>query len=149
MNHFKKILRYVYPYKRFAFLNIFFNILYALFSTLSFVALIPVLEIIFSDKREAAVKPTYEGFSSATDYAQAYLDYIIIDNINQYGEFTVLMVMVGIIIGLFLLKNLTNYLAMFYSTFMRNGVLRDLRNDLYGKVIHFPLAFYSEKRKGD
>lgn len=149
MNHFKKILRYVYPYKRFAFLNIFFNILYALFSTLSFVALIPVLEIIFSDKREAAVKPIYEGFSSATDYAQAYLDYIIIDNINQYGEFKVLMVMVGIIIGLFLLKNLTNYLAMFYSTFMRNGVLRDLRNDLYGKVIHFPLAFYSEKRKGD
>lgn len=149
MNHFKKILRYVYPYKRFAFLNIFFNILYALFSTLSFVALIPVLEIIFSDKREAAIKPVYEGFSNATDYAQAYLDYIIINNINQYGEFTVLMAMVGIIIGLFLLKNLSNYLAMFYSTFMRNGVLRDLRNDLYSKVIHFPLAFYSEKRKGD
>lgn len=149
MNYFKKILRYVYPYKKYAFLNIFFNILYALFSTLSFVALIPVLEIIFSEKRDPVVRPVYEGLSGAKDYAQDYLNYVIIDNINNHGEFMVLMAMVGIIIALFLLKNLSNYLALFYSTFMRNGVLKDLRNDLYDKVIHFPLAFYSEKRKGD
>lgn len=149
MNYFKKILRYAYPYKKFAFLNIFFNILYALFSTLSFVALIPVLEIIFSEKRDPIARPVYQGLASAKDYAQEYLNFFIIENINEYGEFKVLMGMVGIIIGLFLLKNLSNYMAMFYSTFMRNGVLKDLRNDLYEKVIHFPLSFYSEKRKGD
>ncbi len=149
MNYFRKILRYAYPYKRFAFLNIFFNILYALFSTLSFVALIPVLEIIFSDKRELVPKPIYGGLSNLKSYSQEYLNYTVIENINRYGEFKVLMGMVGIIIALFLLKNLSNYLAMFYSTFLRNGVLKDLRNDLYRKVISFPLAFYSEKRKGD
>lgn len=149
MNYFKKILRYAYPYKKYAFLNIFFNVLYALFGTLSFVALIPVLEIIFSDKRTLGAKPVYEGISNIKDYSQEYLNYFIVDNINRNGEFSVLMYMVGIIISLFLLKNLSNYLAMFYSTFLRNGVLRDLRNDLYSKVIQFPLAFYSEKRKGD
>ena len=149
MNYFKKVLRYVLPYKKYAYLNIFFNILYALFSTLSFVALIPVFEIIFSTKRTLGPKPVYEGISNTKAYLQEYLNYFILDNINKYGEFRVLMYMVGIIIGLFLLKNLSNYLAMFYSTFMRNGVLRDLRNDLFGKVIQFPLAFYSEKRKGD
>lgn len=149
MNYFRKILRYAYPYKRFAFLNIFFNVLYALFGTLSFVALIPVLEIIFSDKRTLGVRPVYEGISNIKDFSQEYLNYFIIDNINRQGEFTILMYMVGIIISLFLLKNLSNYLAMFYSTFLRNGVLKDLRNDLYSKVIQFPLAFYSEKRKGD
>ncbi len=149
MNYFKKILRYAYPYKKFAFLNIFFNVLYALFSTLSFVALIPVLEIIFSDQRTLGPRPVYEGFSGIKDFSQEYLNYFIIENINKYGEFKILMYMVGIIIALFLLKNLSNYLAMFYSTFLRNGVLKDLRNDLYGKVIQFPLAFYSEKRKGD
>lgn len=149
MNYFRKILRYAYPYKRFAFLNIFFNVLYALFSTLSFVALIPVLEIIFSDKRTLGPRPVYEGFSNIKDFSQEYLNYFIIENINKYGEFKILMYMVGIIIALFLLKNLSNYLAMFYSTFLRNGVLKDLRNDLYSKVIQFPLAFYSEKRKGD
>ncbi len=149
MNYFKKILRYAIPYKKYAFLNIFFNVLYALFSTLSFVALIPVLEIIFSDKRVLGARPVYSGISNIKDFSQEYLNYFIIENINEQGEFKVLMYMVGIIISLFLLKNLSNYLAMFYSTFMRNGVLKDLRNDLYSKVIQFPLAFYSEKRKGD
>lgn len=149
MNYFKKILRYAYPYKKYAFLNIFFNILYALFSTLSFVALIPVLEIIFSDQRTLGPKPVYSGISNIKDYSQEFLNYFIVENINNLGEFKVLMYMVGIIISLFLLKNLSNYLAMFYSTFLRNGVLKDLRNDLYSKVIGFPLAFYSEKRKGD
>jgi len=149
MNYFKKIIRFAYPYKRYAFLNIFFNVLYALFSTLSFVALIPVLEIIFSKNRTPVAKPVYEGFSTIKDYSQEYLNYYIIDVINEHGEFKVLMYMVGIIIVLFLLKNLSNYLAMFYSTFMRNGVLKDLRNKLYSRVIQFPLSFYSEKRKGD
>lgn len=149
MNYFKKILRYAFPYKRYAFLNIFFNILYALFSTLSFVALIPVLEIIFSDNRTPVPKPDYQGFSNSKDYAQEFLNYFIVEKIQLHGEFVVLLYMVGIIIGLFLLKNLSNYMAMFYSTFMRNGVLKDLRNDLYEKVIRLPIAYFSEKRKGD
>src|SRR5690606_2596451 len=127
MNYFKKVLRYAYPYKRYAFLNIFFNILYALFSTLSFVALIPVLEIIFSDNRTAVPKPVYSGISNLKDWAQEYLNYVIVDSINTYGEIKVILYMVVIIIGLFHLKNLINYLAMFYSTFLRNGVLKDLR----------------------
>src|SRR5690554_337953 len=149
MNYFKKILRYAYPYKKYAFLNIFFNILYALFSTLSFVALIPVLEIIFSNQRTLGPKPVYESITNLKDYSQEYLNYFIIESINNLGEFKVLMYMVGIIISLFLLKNLSNYLALFYATFLRNGVLKDLRNALYSKVVSFPLAFYSEKRKGD
>lgn len=149
MNYFKKVLRYALPYKRYAFLNIFFNILYALFSTLSFVALIPVLEIIFSDNRTPVSKPVYTGIADVKDWAQDYLNYVIVENINEQGEFRVLLYMVGIIIALFLLKNLSNYLAMFYSTFLRNGVLKDLRNELYTKVIQLPIAFFSEKRKGD
>ena len=149
MNYFRKILRYAYPYKRYAFLNIFFNILYALFSTLSFLALIPVLQVIFSDQREVSKTPTYDGITNLTTYIQDSLNYHLVNSINTHGDFKVLMFMIGVIITIFLLKNLSNYMAMFYSTFLRNGVLRDLRNDLYSKVIQFPLAFYSEKRKGD
>ena len=57
--------------------------------------------------------------------------------------------MVAIIISIFLLKNLADYLAMFFITFLRNGVLRDMRNAMYKKTLELPLAFYSEKRKGD
>ena len=47
MRYFKKILRFALPYRRYGFLNIFFNILYALFSALSFAALIPMLDVLF------------------------------------------------------------------------------------------------------
>jgi subfamily B ATP-binding cassette protein MsbA len=57
--------------------------------------------------------------------------------------------MVGLVIGMFFLKNLFGYLAMYFITFLRNGVLKDLRNALYDKSISLPLSFYSEKRKGD
>ena len=147
MNYFRKILRYVIPYKKYAYLNIFFNVLYALFSTLSFLALIPVLQVIFSDQREVGQEPVYESITKLTTYIQDSLNYHLVKYINEYGDFKVLLFMIGLIVTIFLLKNLSNYLAMYYSTFLRNGVLRDLRNDLYSKVIQFPLAFYSEKRK--
>ena len=57
--------------------------------------------------------------------------------------------MVFVIISIFLLKNLSDYLAMFFITFLRNGVLRDMRNAMYRKTLDLPLAFFSEKRKGD
>ncbi|ETN95971.1 ABC transporter ATP-binding protein [Zhouia amylolytica] len=149
MDYFKKILGFAKPYKRYAYLNIFFNILYALFGTLSFVALVPVLKVIFGDKKEVYTKPVYEGLGSLKDYTQDYLNYELSTLITTYGSFKVLMLMVGIIISLFLLKNISNYMAMYYITFLRNGVLKDIRNAMYNKVVALPLSFYSEKRKGD
>ena len=147
--YFKKILRFAKPYKKYAYLNIFFNTLYALFGTLSFLALIPVLNVIFQDQRPVYEKPIYEGLGHLKSYVESSLNYNIVNLIDTYGDFKVLMFMVGIIIGMFLLKNLSNYLAMYNITFLRNGILKDLRDTLYQKVIKFPLSFYSEKTKGD
>lgn len=149
MEYLKKFYRFIIPYKKYAYLNIFFNILYALFSTLSFVALIPVFKVIFSDQRETVVKPTFEGLGSIKSFVENYLNFFIADKIERYGDFKVLMLMVGVIISMFLLKNLFNYLAMYYITFLRNGVLKDIRNVLFDKIVSLPLAFYSEKTKGD
>ncbi|TDU39693.1 ATP-binding cassette, subfamily B, MsbA [Gelidibacter sediminis] len=149
MEYLKKFYRFIVPYKKFAYLNIFFNILYALFSTLSFVALIPVFKVIFNDQREVIAKPTFKGLGNVKGYVEDYLNYFIGDKIDTYGDFKVLMLMVGLIISIFLLKNLFNYLAMYYITFLRNGVLKDIRNVLFDKIVSLPLAFYSEKSKGD
>ena len=56
---------------------------------------------------------------------------------------------IGLVLVLFLLKNIFNYLAMYFITFLRNGVLKDLRNALYEKIVTLPVSFYTEKRKGD
>ena len=149
MSNFKKIVTYALPYKRYAYLNIFFNVLYALFSTLSFVALIPVLKVIFNDKKEIFTKPVYEGITNLKSYSENYLNYFLTDAVENHGNFTVLMYIIGFIIALFLLKNLCNYWAMYFSTFIRNGILMDLRQAMYKKITSLPLGFYSKTTKGD
>ena len=149
MSYFKKILPFALPYKRFAYLNIFFNVLYALFSTLSFIALIPVLKVIFNDKKEIFQKPDYDTAASLKDYLENYLNYFLTDSIDKKGSFTVLMYMIVVIIVIFLLKNLFNYWAMYFSTFVRNGILMNMRNALYKKITSLPLGYYSKTTKGD
>lgn len=145
---FYKILKFALPYKRFAFLNIFFNILYALFNALSFVMLIPMLDVMFGTNREVFKKPIYTSFKDIDTYAKQYLDYTITTSKEASPE-NALLIMIALVISTFLLKNIFNYLAVYNVTFLRNGTLRDLRIALYKKVIHLPLGFYSEKRRGD
>lgn len=148
-NYFKEIYKFAIPYKRLGILNIFFNILYALCSTLSFIALIPVLKVIFNDKREIFQKPVYEGMGNLKDFIENYLNYFLTVQIEKHGEFRVLMFMIGIIIGIFLLKNLFNYLAMYFITHMRNGVIKDMRESLYRKITDLPASYYSTTTKGE
>lgn len=149
MNNFKRIFPFVIPYKKYAYMNIFFNVLYALFSTLSFVSLIPMMQVLFDQTKRNTVMPVYKGIWELKKYGEDYLSYYITHTTDTFGVGRTLTIMVTIIISIFLLKNLCDYLAMFFITFLRNGVLRDMRNAMYKKTIDLPLAFYSEKRKGD
>ena len=149
MIYFKKILRYALPYKRFAFLNIFFNILYAVFSALSFVVLMPLFEVIFkTDEKIVYEKPVFEGFTSGMEYLNNYFNYYVSTIIGENQEKTLLFIVVLIVV-IFLLKNMFGYLSFYYITFLKNGVLKDIRNDLYHKTISLPISYFSEKKKGD
>ena len=148
MDYFKKILRYAIPYKRYAWLNIISNAFYALFGTLAMVSLFPMLSVLFDKTKRLDIKPQWTGILDTKDYATNYLNYFVTQKANQ-GTEDVLIFMVVLVITMFLLKNLFGYLAMYFITFLRNGALKDLRNDLYKKTIDLPVSFYSEKRKGD
>lgn len=148
MNYFKKILRFAVPYKKYGFLNIFFNILYALFSALSFAALIPMLDVLFDKTRKVYEPPEYTGLGDLKGYLQAAMNYRV-TAFSGDDEMKGLVLVIGLVLLLFLLKNLFNYLAMYFITFLRNGVLKDIRNAMYRKIVDLPVAFYSEKRKGD
>ncbi|SDH61431.1 ABC transporter ATP-binding protein [Myroides phaeus] len=147
--YFKKIIRFAKPYKNYAYLNIFFNILYALFSALSFVALIPMLTVLFGDEKPITEKPVYTTLGHAKNYLQDSMSFYLTQYSAEHGAQNTLMWLAAIIISLFLLKNLFNYWAMYFITFLRNGVLKDIRNAMYKKAVDLPLAFFSEKRKGD
>lgn len=148
MTYFRKILKYAVPYKGYAWLNIISNVFYALFGTLAMISLFPMLSVLFDNTKRLDVKPVWTGIANAKDYVENSLNYFVTQKANE-GTDDVLIFMVVLVIAMFLLKNLFSYLAMFFITFLRNGVLKDLRNDLYKKTIDLPVSFYSEKRKGD
>jgi subfamily B ATP-binding cassette protein MsbA len=145
---FKKILKFGLPYKGYAFLNIFFNILYAFFSAMAFVSLIPMLNVLFKATEKQINKPIFKGLFSLNSYIKDYLNYYVTNQLESNVEGTLIFV-IGLVLMLFFLKNISNYLALYFITYLRNGILKDLRNELYEKIISLPVAYFTEKRKGD
>jgi subfamily B ATP-binding cassette protein MsbA len=148
MNYFKEILQFARPYKRYGVLNIICNVFYALFGTLSFVALVPVMKVLFQTTEDEYVEPVWQGITKSKEYLESYVNWYVTDVVNQDQE-QALIAMIVIVLVLFLLKNLFGYLAMYFITFLRNGVMRDIRNALYHKIVNLPISYFSEKRKGD
>ena len=152
MDYLKKLSKYITPYKKFAFLNIFFNVLYALFGTLSFVSLMPMLKVLLKTAEPITKKPlraNYNGFIEYTDYLEDYLNFFITQKIEADGQYSVLMLMICFVLAAFLLKNISGYFSNFFLAYLRNGILKDIRNDLYNKTVSLPISYFSEKRKGD
>ena len=150
MSHFKKILQFAKPYKRFAILNIISNVFYAIFSTLSFLAFIPMLQVLFQEEEPVLTEPIWDGsFSGLKDFGGAYANYFLNQRVEEYGQISALVTICIAVIVLFLLKNFFNYLAMYFIANLRNGMLRDIRNKIYYKIVELPISFFSEKRKGD
>lgn len=146
MKKFFRLMRYVVPYWGFASLNILFNILAVLFSLVSFALFVPVLEILFHTREPVYSAPPLQlNFDALKENFYLFITQII----QKYGELNALMWIGMSIIILFFLKNLFRYLAMFFLAPVRNNVVRDLRNDMYLRVLILPLSFYSEQRKGD
>ncbi|MFB9055736.1 ABC transporter ATP-binding protein [Mariniflexile ostreae] len=151
MNYIKKILKFALPYKRFAILNIIANVFYALFGTLAMVSLMPMINILFNETEKSYTKPSFETLGDYFNKENIieYFNFFVTNKLEVDGPSATLALMVIIIISLFLLKNFFNYMGLYYITYLRNGMLKDLRNKIYEKTLRLPIAFFSEKRKGD
>ena len=147
-NYFNRIFGYALVYKKYFILNILSNIFYAFFGTLSMISLFPMLKVLFNQTEQLNNPPVWKGMSEAANYVENYLNYFVTTK-KASGSDDVLIFMVSIIIITFLLKNIFNYLSMFFITFLRNGVVKNIRNDIYEQMIKLSLSFYSEKKRGD
>ncbi|MCI2227785.1 ABC transporter ATP-binding protein/permease [Polaribacter sp. MSW13] len=149
MGYFKDILKYEKKYRKFTVLNLLFNILYAIFNVLSVLAFIPVLGILFSTDKKVTSTPTYKGITSIGSYLKDSFYHFISNKIETEGNIKTLIFICLLAITLFFLKNLFRYLASYVITFLRTGIVKDLRDKLYDKIVELPISYFSEKRKGD
>ena len=147
MKDFLKLLRrFIPPYKKELFLNVFYNILSAVFGAFSFGLLIPALEILFGSKDLVSEKVPW-GFS--LDSLLTNFNFYISKVIAQYGHERALVYIGIFIIIMVFLKVLFTYLSNYEMIEIRNGVVRDIRILIYKKILRLPLGYFSEERKGD
>ena len=149
MGYFKDILKYEKKYRKFTLLNILFNIFYAIFNVLSVLAFIPVLNILFATEKKVISKPIYEDITNIGSYLENSFNYFISQKIINDGEINVLFFICLLSLSLFFFKNLFRYLASYVITFLRTGIVKDLRDKLYHKIVELPISYFTEKRKGD
>jgi ABC-type multidrug transport system fused ATPase/permease subunit len=146
------VLKYTQNYKGYTVLNIFFNILFAIFSASTLALIGPFSELLFKTDlaglvQIAAKGPPEVGFSS--HFFQNVSSYYMAKLIVFSGKTYTLVLICVIVFVLTFLKNTSRYLAMFFIAPIRNGVVRDLRNRIYRKSLDLPLSYYSEEKKGD
>ena len=147
-NYFNRIFSYAWIFRKYFVLNIFSNVFYAFFGTLSMISLFPMLKVLFNQTEQLTSPPVWSGISDLANYSENYLNYFVTLK-KAEGNNDVLIFMVGLIVITFLLKNIFNYMSMFFITYLRNGVVKNIRNDIYKSIIKLSLSFYSEKKRGD
>ena len=146
MHYFLRILKYIKPYTSFAILNIVSNIISILFSLVSLTMVIPFLGILFGTQAKV-YNPQPLSFSAAAIKDNFYA--IISSTIDEKGKVDALLFICILVLITFFFRNLFRYLALYFLTPIRNGIVHDLRMDLHKKIISLPLPFFTEKRKGD
>ena len=157
MKEFLQVLRrFVPPYKKYLVLSVVFNILSAVLNIFSFMAIIPILQILFKTDGAAAPATLMEwggvglfDFDALKAVAANNANWYVHRLIDTMGPSTTLL-----LIGLFLafttfLKTGAYFLSSATIIPIRTGVVRDIRNQLYRKITSLPLGFFSEERKGD
>lgn len=143
---FRKILKLLKPYLGYCSRNVLLNVLSAIFALFSFTLIIPFLGILFENQpyvtEPVPFKLSAEGIEQNFGY---YMTLII----ERHGKANALLFVSIIVIIITLFKNGFKYLANYYMTPIRTGVERDLRNNIYDKILRLPLSYYTEARKGD
>jgi ATP-binding cassette, subfamily B, bacterial MsbA len=146
MNRFFKLFRYLVPYKWSVVKNVVFNVLGAFFALFSFAMVIPFLQVLFNN--QPMVTEPME-FTFKTEYFFHTMNYLLSGVMLEHGK-PAAMVLVSLIVIFFsLLKNGFLYLANYNLAPVRAYTVRDIRREIYGKLIRLPLSYYTEARKGD
>jgi subfamily B ATP-binding cassette protein MsbA len=138
--------RFLPPYKGYVIMNVIFNLLGAIFGAFQFATLAPVLGVLFGTQQSVA-KP--ESWSFSVESVINNVLYLISNMIETSGKEMVLIYLGIFMIVMVILKVGFTYMASFVMVPLRNGVVCDIRNQIYNKILSLPLGFFSEERKGD
>lgn len=145
---FRLLRRFVPPYRKYLALNILFNILAAVLTLFSFAVVIPILEMLFQVK-EATYSYMSLADGSLKEVAVNNFYYYTQEAIRIFGPSRALALLAATLVVMTALKTGATYLSSHFMVPIRNGVVRDIRNILYRKILALPIGFFTQESKGD
>lgn len=149
MGDFLKLLRrFVPPYKKYLCLNLLFNLLAAVLTVFSFAIIIPILEMLFGI-RETGYSYMAVGQGDLKEIILNNFYYYTQEGIASFGPSKTLALLAAVLVAMTALKTGTTYLSSYFIVPLRNGIVRDIRNSMYEKILRLPIGFFTGERKGD
>lgn len=139
----KKLIKYIKDYNGSLFLSAGFHLLTAVFTVVSIPLIIPFFQILFERDVTRYSKP--ESLTAVADWVKFYSSELL----NNYDKIDALLMVCGVIIGVFFLKNLFRYLAAYFIIPLRNGVVKSIRKDLYAAFLNLNASYYDKHSRGD
>lgn len=150
MNDFFAILRrFVPPYKKYLVLNIIFNILSAMLTLVSFAIIIPILEMLFKVNNTIYTYMSLNDGTAIKDVAINNFYYYTQEAIVQWGAPATLAALAAMLVVLTGFKTGVAYLCSYIIIPMRNGIVRDIRNYVFNKMVTLPISYFTSAHKGD
>lgn len=151
-NLWKIISRFLPRYKRYLVASVLLNIMSTIFNLFSFATIIPILQILFgitTERHQYAEWSGFEDLSAAGDVLINNVYWKIEQIIDQYGPSTALFFLGLFLVVMTFFKTMTSFFAGASLVPIRTGVLRDLRRDIYNKILSLPIGYFSNEKKGD
>lgn len=148
---FRFLGRFVKPYRRNLIGSVVFNLLSALLCVFSFALIVPILEILFKVNKEAYQFIPIQNIHDALSISVLKNDFYwwVSDFITRHGESKTLLILGVTLIVMTFFKTACYFLASAVMVPLRNGIVRDIRVQIYDKVLSLPMGFFSKERKGD
>ncbi len=140
------VLKYALKYKKYAFINLGFNIISIFLALFSFTLIVPFLQILF---KQSELVTDYQVFEFSIKGLEHSFNYFLSTIILEYGELQALITVSIIMIISTLFKSIFAYLASFFMAPVMNGTVRDFQKKVYDKILELPLSYFSGEKKGD
>ncbi|MCB9170369.1 MAG: ABC transporter ATP-binding protein [Flavobacteriales bacterium] len=149
MRYFFRVLRYAGPYRRYAVLNVVFNLVSTVFHLASLLVFIPFLNLLFGQTPPPTERPRIDWTIAGIKRLPDLFNWQMGQYIQEHGQVGGLVFICAVVALCFLLKNLFRYFALWAIGILRNRAVRDLRNALYDKVLALPMRYHTGERKGN
>jgi len=144
-----RLLGFARPIQKYAIPYFFYSLLYALFNSLTFLLIMPILKTMFDADYTFVYVEKLPPLAFNQEYLTALFNYTYSHLFNEYNPENVLLMLAVVTIFVSLLSNLFRYLGSWTVENMRTRTLQRMRNEMFSKVVDMHVGFFSDQRKGD